>query len=458
MSVAEPTQAQPPAAKNVLTGLAFGSLVALFALRLYAAFATTPIKTPWDDDAFRFSAVGHLRHEPAVTTIRHLLLPWAPPVTDGRLNGYDAWLVAGLKLARALHLGNRELSLQLVNSLLLILQALVLLLFTRWATGDWPTAAACSFLYVSAPIVFGSSRWVHAENLVLLAAPTWSFLSAWLLDSPRAVGCPRRLWRAGLVAYAMALLLPAREYVTPSYAAIVIAMLVGLVARKRWQEGVVVALVTSAFVVPWAPSFVEAWRATLGKGGEDEYLHPLSEWIPHVVVYTVGPALALALVLLLGGVVVEGGRKTLARIRAPGAGVAELLRAAFSSLHAASWAHWVVMAVYVAGILWTRNRVTRPAILPMVTAVGIVLIWFRTDASWRRGLRLVWARWTAAGLVGLSWCVLLWQLFVAFDGGRTYAHAGFRLEYFNYPIHLRKLSGPDDSYTCVEPCPYDRPR
>ena len=60
------------------------------------------------------------------------------------------------------------------------------------------------------------------------------------------------------------------------------------------------------------------------------------------------------------------------------------------------------------------------------------------------------------GLVSLSWCVLLWQLLVAFDGGKTYAHAGFRLEYFNYPLHLRKLDGPNDNYICYEPCPYDR--
>lgn len=110
-----------------------------------------------------------------------------------------------------------------------------------------------------------------------------------------------------------------------------------------------------------------------------------------------------------------------------------------------------------AAILSAQNRITRPAILPMMTALGIILIWFRTDAAWRGELTKVWSRWILVGLVGLSWCVLLWQLLLAFDRGRIYAHAAFRLEYFNYPLHLRELAGPDDSHTCDEPCPYDRP-
>jgi hypothetical protein len=469
MTVTDSAQVQPPAtrslgsaaAKTVLAWLAFSSLVALLGLRFFAAFATTPIQTPWDDAFFRMSAREHARDESAVTAARHLLLPWKPPVFQGRLNGYDAWLTAGLKVARALHCRDRELTFQLVNCLLLILQAIVILLFARWATSDWATAAASSFLYTSVPIVFGPSRWVHTENLVLLAGPTWSFLAAWLLDTPggaAAVARSRRFWRAGLVAYAMALLLPAREYVTPSYTAIFTGMLVGLVALRRWQEGVVAALVTIVFVVPWAPSFVEALKETLGKGGQDAYFHSMSEWIPHVALYTVGPAFSLALALLLGRVVLDGWRKTIARVCAPGASAAKLLQEELSGLHALSWAHWAAMAFYVAGILWTRNRVTRPAILPMVTAIGIVLIWLRADAPRRRWLTLAWTRWTAAGLIVLSWCVLLWQLLVAFDGGRTYAHAGFRLEYFNYPLHLRKLNGPDDNYICIDPCPYDQPK
>src|SRR5206468_268412 len=141
---------------------------------------------------------------------------------------------------------------------------------------------------------------------------------------------------------------------------IVFAILIGLLARRRWLEVSVATLVLGAFAVPWVPALVAALRTTLGKGGESLYFHTMREWVPHVAFYTVGPAL-LALLALLG----------------------------------------------------------------------------------------------ALALVGVSWAVLTYQLLFAFEGGKTYAHASYRLEYFNYPLRLRQLRADGDSYTCVDVCPYD---
>jgi len=448
------------AANSVLRTLAFGSLLALVVLRLYAAFATTPIHTPWDDDQMRSAARESARSQTSATAIRHLTLPWRPPIFEGRLNGYDAWLVAAVKAGHGVGLRNPELSFQLVNSLLLFLQALVVLLFARWATRDWTIAATFAFLYMSAPIVFGTSRWVHTENLVLLAGPTLSFLSAWLLGMPDAAGSrfpAGRTLRAGLAAYGMALCCSAREYAAPTFVVLVGAALLGLVVRKRWREALVMALVTAAFVIPWLPSFVEATRATVSKGGHQEYFHPMSEWIPHVTFYSVGPSLTFVLAMLLAMVMVQGWRRAIRQLIDVRTTVGMVLRQQLSGLRVVAWAHWALMGFYLAGILWARNRVTRPAIMPMGAALGIVLIGFRAHPSRRRWLEDARLKWTAIGLVSLSWCVLLFQLLVAFDGGKTYAHAGFRLEYFNYPLHLRQLTGPDDNYVCVDHCPYDRP-
>jgi hypothetical protein len=448
------------AANTVLHYVAFGSLLALLCLRLYAAFAIAPIHTPWDDDHFRLAAKDNARAQTSATAIHHLILPWSPPVFEGRLNGYDAWLVAALKAGHWVGFYNPELSFQLVNSLILLLQALVVLLFARWATQDWSIAATFAFLHVSAPIVFGTSRWVHTENLVLLAGPTLSFLGAWLLGMPDPAGArlpAARILRAGLAAYGMALCCSAREYAAPTFVVMVGTTLFGLAVRKRWRETVVMVLVTTAFVVPWLPSVIEAIRATLKKGGQQEYFHPMSEWFPHVTFYSVGPSLTFVLTVLLAVVVVQGWRAAIKQLTDARTTVGMVLRNQLSGLHIAAWAHWALLGFYVSGILWTRNRVTRPAIMPMCAALGIVLIGFRAHPVRRRWLLDAKIKWTAVGLVLLSWCVLLFQLLVAFDRGKTYAHAGYRLEYFNYPLHLRTLNGPDDNYVCGDHCPYDRP-
>jgi Dolichyl-phosphate-mannose-protein mannosyltransferase. len=439
--------------------LAFGSLLALLCLRLYAAFETTPIRTPWDDDHLRSAAMDHARAQTSATAIHHLTLPWSPPVFEGRLNGYDAWLVAGLKAGHLVGSYKAELSFQLVNTFFLLVQTVVVLLFARWATRDWSIAATFAFLHMSAPIVFGMSRWILTENPVLVAGPMLAFLSAWLLAMPGPAGShvrARHILRAGLAAYGMALCCSAREYAAPTFMVMVGATLFGLLVRKRWREAEVVALVTTAFVIPWLPSLLEAIEATIRKGGQSEYFHTMSEWIPHVAFYTVGPSLTFALTALLAVVVVQGWRRAIDQLTDVRTTVGGVLRNQLSGLRIAAWAHWALMGFYVAGILWTRNRVTRPAIMPMFAALGIVLIGFRAHPLRRRWLRDARIKWTAVGLIAISWCVLLFQLLVAFDGGKTYAHAGFRLEYFNYPLHLRKLNGPDDNYICNDQCPYDR--
>jgi hypothetical protein len=450
---------KPATATTALTYLAALSLFAILGLRLYAAFATTPIRTPWDDDHMRAAAVEHHLEQTGATAIGHLVLPSRPPVFEGRLNGYDAWLVAALKVGRWAGVHNRELAFQLVNTLLLFMQATIVLLFAHWATRDFSIAATFTFLHISAPIVFGTSRWVHTENLVLVAGPALSFLAAWLLETPGCAGMhtrTHRIFRAGLAAYAMALCCLAREYAAPTFLVLVAATLVGLLVAKRWREAVAAALVLSAFIIPWLPSLLEALKDTFAKGGQSAYFHPFSEWIPHVAFYAVGPSLTFVLVALLAVLAYQGWRRAIHRSAYLCTDLGRVLRHELSGLRIATWAHWALMGLYLTGIIWTRNRVTRPAIMPMMVGLGIVLIGFRADPARRRWLANASIKWTAVGLVSLSWVVLLFQLLVAFDGGKTYAHAGFRLEYFNYPLHLRKLQGPDDNWICTDNCPYDR--
>ena len=209
-------------------------------------------------------------------------------------------------------------------------------------------------------------------------------------------------------------------------------------------------------MVPWMPAVQEALRVTLGKGGQSNYFHPLAEWIPHVSLYTVGPAFTI-LLLGLGAAVVHERSRTLARLLVAGRDPARrCLRVELSGARPLFWCHLFLLLLYAATFVWSRNRVTRPAIPMMLAAFGLVLVGARTLPSLRRWLAQTPAKLIGLGLTVVAWAVLTYQLMFAFDGGKTYGHHGSRLEYFNYPLRIRPLTGPDDSHVCSEVCPYDQ--
>ena len=435
------------------------SLLAIVALRVYAAARTIPIRTPWDDSTMRMAARTETQHETLGTAVARLTLPNPPVVLEGRLNGYQRWLVVGLKLGRWIQPGQGELDFQAVNVLLLGLQALALAVFAWWATRDAGFSAAFTFLWVSAPIVFGMNRWILAENLVLAAGPILSFLAAYLLDREAPAGSGARspgmrVVEAGALAYVMGVFSVAREYAAPSFFLIVGATVLGLVLQGRRPEAAAFASVTACFVVPLASPLAASLSSSLQKSGVREYFHPLGEWLAHVSIHTVGPALGLALIALVAAVVP-------ASIRAPrddgGASGTGRLRRELEGLRSLYWAHLILLAFYLGAVLWLRNRISRAALMPMITAAGLALIGLRLSPRIRRALSTNPARMATLALLAVSWSVLLYQLLVAFQGGKTYAHAAFRLEYYNHPLHLRPLRGPEDTYACFEVCPYDEP-
>jgi len=158
----------------ILRTVGIVSILAVLALRLYAAAWTIPMRTPWDDSTIRLAAKQQSRRETVASAVGRLVLPNPPSVLEGRLNGYQRWLVVGHKLGTRIRPGSGELAFQVVNFVLLCLQALALMAFAHWATRDLALSAGFTFLWISAPVVFGMSRWVLTENLVLTAGPILS--------------------------------------------------------------------------------------------------------------------------------------------------------------------------------------------------------------------------------------------------------------------------------------------
>lgn len=440
------------------------SLLALLGLRLYAAFSCPAVHTPWDDEQYRQDARQVARHQTTAAALAKVLTPRPPPLLDGRVNGYGSWLALGQSLRRLLRSDRVDLAFQLVNVALLCLQVAAVLAFGYWATRDLAISVSIAFLHGSAPIVFGTSRWVHSENLVLAAVPSLSFLGAVCLED-RAPSAGRSLRaavaRAALVAYLMGIFAGVREYATPTYLAIVGCVAATLLLQRRQAEAATFTAVIALFAVPLAGPLVAASRALLAKSDATSYFHPLRQWIPHVVFHTVGPALTL---VLLAFCVVAARRATRGSdlqypqpsipVEPPGALAP---REPGWGLRALCRTHWALFFFYLAAIVASRNRTTRSAIVPMLLLLALLLLHLRADASARTWLRTRTARLAPLGLIACSWAVLGYQLLWAFDGGRTYAHAAYRLEHYNYPLRLRPLLGPDDSHICWDHCPYDEP-
>jgi hypothetical protein len=177
-----------------------------------------------------------------------------------------------------------------------------------------------------------------------------------------------------------------------------------------------------------------------------------------VAFYTVGPALSIFLVGLAAVVVYRCSRRLVRPLTSLAASPGQLLRGELSGLRPLVWGHVFLLMFYFAFLVLSRNRVTRPAVPIMLAGTGLILLGARTLPNLRAWMLGTPAKLIALVLIALSWSVLTYQLVFAFDGGKTYAHHGFRLEYFNYPLRLRAIEDGSDSYFCVDQCLYDRPR
>jgi hypothetical protein len=458
----DPAKPPPiPFVDSLLLAAASLSLVAVLGLRLYAAFRAVPIQTPWDDGLIRRDARIVAGKEGAARLLANVLTPHAPPLLEGRVNGYGDWAALGQKLREMAGSTEAQRAFQLVNVALLCVQCATVVLLGYWSTRDAPMAVAFAFLYASSPIVFGISRWVLTENLVLTAGPALALLAASLLSArSNESGTLRRVLLAASTAYLMGLLGSAREYAAPSYAVILLVVVTSLLAQKRLAEAATFAAVIACFVVPLAIPLGSALRLTLAKADVSSYFHPLWQWVPHVVAFVVGPSLTLVFLALLatvgGRVVHRVRRRRLRRPLSANAACRRLRRELRSGLGALYWSHWLLLALYVAGIVWSRNRSVRSAILPMLVTFNLLFLYVHRHPSSRRWMTTAQCRVAALCLIACSWSVLAYQLLIAFDGGRTYAHAAYRLEYFNYPLRLRPLEKWGD-HVCYDTCPYDRP-
>lgn len=64
----------------------------------------------------------------------------------------------------------------------------------------------------------------------------------------------------------------------------------------------------------------------------------------------------------------------------------------------------------------------------------------------QKDLKSQWVNLSMIALLMLSGTIFYHQVFVAFEGGKTYVHTGHKLEFYNHPLHLRELKSAEDMH------------
>jgi hypothetical protein len=418
------------------------SLAALLGLRCYAAYFTVPVRT-WDDVAYRDNALWTAERTSTAEAISDIVLPCSKTLWDLKTAGYRSWLTVAKKISP---FKNDEFTWQSVNICLFLIDGISLFLLSWWSTRRRDFSLCLAFLLLSSPIVFGMNRWVMTENHVMTSIIVYATAGAVLFRRRERETLLLNLFWGAVAGWLFGIFGSMREYCLPTIVGIPIAAFAGLIWERRRAR----LAAFSAVYFPYAFDIGKALEPILKsavprtqEGGW--HFHSLSDWIPHVALHSAGPALVSTFLILSWLCGVEALRRW--RDLDGGANRLRLLLGKLSGWHIFLAGQLAVTIGYAGLILWIKMRGVRASIpLSMSIMVLLVMASRGLPDSARRRFSLC-----LLPLVALSWLVLGYQLFIPFNGGKTYAHHPSNLEHFNHPLHLRALRTRDDMHTTTSP-------
>jgi hypothetical protein len=459
-----------PLINSLVKKLVIISLILLLGLRIYALFFTIPIVTPWDDTIYRNISIKESKEISLKRAARLVFLPNPePPIRHGVMRGYTQQLTLGLKLFGQ---EKPETSFHLVNISLLLIQSALIFFFGWWAIADYLWALILSFLYLSSPIVFGINRWVMTENFVLAGLLVFSLVGAKLLttkneraynnqDSGKWNFKRKEIVLSALAAYAIGICSTIREYAIPSLFVISASIVLGLLWDKRRVAAITFISVLLPFLIAISNPLYICFKNLASKSVQLQYFHPLGKWTFHVFLYVMGPAMTLLLIPLLVFIPYHIFKNVFRLAKDHPSTLLYQIKQNITGIHFLLAGHGLLIVLYGTAIALSTNRVVRPAIPLMISILGFVLIGIYSIPPIKALILTPPIKLFALSLIVLSWAVLSYQLFFAFEGGKTYAHHAFNLEFYNYPLHLRPLRDSNDTYICGEKgiiCPYQLPK
>lgn len=412
--------------------LAFSSLLAISLLRLYA-FSFTDLVLTWDDKYYRQEA---LWEGPRISTdeaIKKAFLPNPNVIGGNRTVGYHSWLVLGYRLfsgepifrswgAHIFEEVDTEAIWQKVNLFFFFLLGLVVYLNSYWATGRKSLSIGLTYIFISTPCVFGLNRWVMTESHTMLGMLLFPFIGAVLMT-----GKFKSLIFPFLLSWIFGMFSSLREHALPLLTAMIFVIPVTLFFFNRKSEALVFGFVMALFVEALMQTLPPVMRMAMSKMNHADYWAPFFPWLKQVILVHWGSAFSAFILFSSGTLLIN------------------LRRSIIGPLHVLLAAMILVFIAYVASNMLTNTLLIRNSIPPVVVLFSTILIGIRvlelkTDDQFKLFEKLL------IPLIAVSWITNFYQLFIAYDGGKTFAHPAYGIADYNHPLHLRKLNGPDDMH------------
>ena len=453
---------------EILEWAAVLSIAAIIMLRLYAAIVTQPVLAH-DDRHYKALATFFEFQNSTGQAVKEVFLPNSENISR-RTIGYQTWLILGLKLLKD-HIA-RDRIYQFVNIIFFAVQMFCVYLMSLWASRRKWFAVSFTALYLTMPIVFGMNRWIVTENFVFPGLWCCSFMMMWVITdefkgnfSGKADFFVRQVLVPAVAAYGISIFCTFREYAFPYLLTIALTTVFFLCVRRRWTAAAIFALILSPYIVAGWQGSMPVLYWTLGKTGIKSmamagiqvdsnvarYYLSLHEWLGRVVfLHCAGPAMSFLIIGGGGFIIGNVWRKTLDLVKSlknNRIALSNVTKIGADSLFFSIQLFWAV--AYVAVVLMSPVRFHRTSVLPIVIVLIAILAGIRLfkDNVWKwEGV----IKKSFLGLLFLSWSVMLYQLFIPFEGGQTFLVIPYNMPTFNHPLHLRKLEGFNDWHAIHE--------
>jgi hypothetical protein len=276
----------------------------------------------------------------------------------------------------------------------------------------------------------------------------FGFIPFWLLDRDFRPFYRREILIGFFTAWILGIFGSLREYAAPSYLLTCLGTIFALALIKRWDALFGFAIAFFLFFIVLLGGWIELTQFTFLRVVQSEYFHPLSQWFPHFIFNVVGIPLTVFM-SIVGLLILYQVRKILndhsIKIRKKLS--FQHLKDNITPLQILWLINILLLIFYSLSILMSQSRQARSGILILFSLLNVLLISLKMLPSTNPLLRSTLSNFFSLLLIACTWMTSYDQLFVAFDGGKSFAHHAYDLEYYNHPLYLRPLLSPDDKHT-----------
>lgn len=412
-----------PAGEKLAWALLIGLLLYTFGLRLYALFYATPIVT-WDDLGYRRDVFASPLLNNPLQALKDIFALHDRLNSFNRTVGYQTWLIF---ISSLLGVENAEFVFQLCNVFFYFVQFWGIYKLAFWSSRNNFFSISIAAFFIASPIVFGVNRWVMTEVYVLTILILLPQIPIYFINH----NTRSHTWQAALLGLALGVSSGVREYVWPNvWITLMVTVWILLQRPIKWKSVIFFIIPVLPYLWVMFNLLPQVIEGILWKGSMTANYHPLSAWLQHSFLYSLGPALSIIMILAI----LDYIRKKIGFQHIGFRTVWNEMKTSPERVMALAYGATAMM--YFVGILVSINMQARMVIPPVIC---LLIAWLSARRARMKGSQIDtrWY-WLFSCLFPVAAAVLTYTLIFQFDGA-TYTHHWSNLEFYNYPLNLRQL-------------------